>query len=484
MTNNLDITQLTESSDSKATLTNDATGDIDSALTASIEIEVHDSSPSVTEVPLAISSRAIELILVDGSPGPSGPFTVQLDAQARGLLYISNQTTFPASIEIDSQPGDVPVVGVGLEMLVIVDGVNVRAVAGGGGGGTGQFDNEVYVDKASAGGTAKIEYRTGGSGRARTGTLGNDDYTISVSPDGSVWVDAVVVDKDNGSVGLGIAPETDFQMRRTGGTAAFWLESEGDTAFRLVRITNNSFGGAFAFVKARGTFSAPANPNQNDTIGGVSYFGTPNYTAFWPAMQLLCTVIAATPSTTARDGRMVVNLGTGSSTTEFLRGEHATGLSMFGANIVIDQERNPRLRAYTVSTTPAHVAGKEIYLSDIQRGAISDGTNWVYLSGPTQHIVETGTTRNLSLADFDDLIVCSNASGCAYTILENSSVAIPIGGSITLLGTQNQVEFVQGSGVTLVTPASGSLVSAEAGALIMAIKTATNGWHITGWMAP
>lgn len=58
------------------------------------------------------------------------------------------------------------------------------------------------LDKASAGDDAAVTYTTASSGRARAGTLGDDDYHVEVSPDGSTWYPAVVASKDDGSVRL------------------------------------------------------------------------------------------------------------------------------------------------------------------------------------------------------------------------------------------------------------------------------------------
>ena len=40
-------------------------------------------------------------------------------------------------------------------------------------------------------------------GRAEIGLTGDDDFHIKVSPDGTSFTDALVIDKDNGYVGIG-----------------------------------------------------------------------------------------------------------------------------------------------------------------------------------------------------------------------------------------------------------------------------------------
>lgn len=56
------------------------------------------------------------------------------------------------------------------------------------------------INKAAAGDTASVIYQTGASDRAHVGLIGSDDLTVRVSPDGSTWHDAMVVDKDTGAV--------------------------------------------------------------------------------------------------------------------------------------------------------------------------------------------------------------------------------------------------------------------------------------------
>ena len=58
------------------------------------------------------------------------------------------------------------------------------------------------INKAAAGDTASTLYQTGYSGRAEYGLTGDDDFHVKVSPDGSTWHEALVVDKDDGTADL------------------------------------------------------------------------------------------------------------------------------------------------------------------------------------------------------------------------------------------------------------------------------------------
>lgn len=60
--------------------------------------------------------------------------------------------------------------------------------------------HQLKLNKANASDTASLLYQTNWSGRAEMGLAGNDDFSIKVSPDGSTFNDAIVVDKDDGKV--------------------------------------------------------------------------------------------------------------------------------------------------------------------------------------------------------------------------------------------------------------------------------------------
>lgn len=92
-------------------------------------------------------------------------------------------------------------------------------------------------------------------------------------------------------------------------------------------------------------------------------------------------------SSTARGTSMTIELAPeGSSTVQEVASFSAnSGLSLFGANPVIDQNRHHRLRSYTVATLPsASVAGQMIRVSDgnaHRQLAVSDGSSWRFPDG-------------------------------------------------------------------------------------------------------
>lgn len=62
--------------------------------------------------------------------------------------------------------------------------------------------HQVKVNKASVGATASLLFQTGFSGRAEMGLAGNDAFSIKVSADGTVFIDALSADPATGTVSL------------------------------------------------------------------------------------------------------------------------------------------------------------------------------------------------------------------------------------------------------------------------------------------
>ncbi|MEL7232502.1 MAG: DUF2793 domain-containing protein, partial [Pseudomonadota bacterium] len=68
-------------------------------------------------------------------------------------------------------------------------------------GGTG--DLRLTLNKETTGNVGSILFQSGWSGRAELGLVGNDDFSIRVSSDGTNWIDSVQIDGQSGHVGIG-----------------------------------------------------------------------------------------------------------------------------------------------------------------------------------------------------------------------------------------------------------------------------------------
>ena len=99
---------------------------------------------------------------------------------------------------------------------------------------------------------------------------------------------------------------------------------------------------------------------------------------------------------------------------------------------------------------------------------------------------QTGTTYTTVLLDAGKVITSSNASAVTVTIPPNSSVAYPVGSSITVISIgAGLTSFAQGAGVTITSTgavASAPVLRAQHSSAT-AIKTATDTWRVVGDIA-
>ncbi len=68
-------------------------------------------------------------------------------------------------------------------------------------------DHRLKINKNGVANIASVVFQTGYSGRAEIGTTGDDDFHFKVSPDGTTFHEAILLDKDDGSVSF---PNTTF----------------------------------------------------------------------------------------------------------------------------------------------------------------------------------------------------------------------------------------------------------------------------------
>jgi hypothetical protein len=274
----------------------------------------------------------------------------------------------------------------------------------------GDGDLGCTLNKEADADSVSILFQRAFSGRAEFGLIGDNDLIFKVSPDGSSWTEALRIDKDDGSLqtsagtnsapalrvsasegfydhGSGIGTNANLLAELPGGSGGLIaLRTEGAAQICSERHSSDNVAPEFVLLKSRNTISSPQAVVQNDELGrlvAMGYASSANRTAF----LLVVTVTAASPSSSDMQSRMTAWLppaGSG-SVSEIFRLEHATGMSMFGANVVIDQNRHLRLRSYTVATVPsASPAGQLIYVSNgtsNKRLAVSDGSNWRWPDG-------------------------------------------------------------------------------------------------------
>ena len=66
------------------------------------------------------------------------------------------------------------------------------------------------INKNAAGDTASLLFQTASSGRAEMGTAGDDNFHFKVSADGTIWKEAIVIDRSTGTASFPLTPRREF----------------------------------------------------------------------------------------------------------------------------------------------------------------------------------------------------------------------------------------------------------------------------------
>jgi len=77
------------------------------------------------------------------------------------------------------------------------------------------------LNKEAASDDGGLTLQTGFSSRALLGLLGDDDFTVKVSPNGSTFHQAITVDKDTGNVAIGAGSDANNRLLVSGQNSLF-----------------------------------------------------------------------------------------------------------------------------------------------------------------------------------------------------------------------------------------------------------------------
>lgn len=100
--------------------------------------------------------------------------------------------------------------------------------------------HQLKINKDAAGNTASVLFQTNFSGRAEFGLAGDDDFHVKVSPDGSTWHEAIVVNRSNGCA------RVTGQREQLTANRTYYVRTDGNDSNTGL---SNSSGGAFATIQ-------------------------------------------------------------------------------------------------------------------------------------------------------------------------------------------------------------------------------------------
>lgn len=258
---------------------------------------------------------------------------------------------------------------------------------------------QAKLNKNASSDTASVLFQTGWSGRAEFGTSGDDDWHVKVSPDGSIWHEALIADRSNGAVrlpagklGIGADPGTNTLM--VGGTTS--LQEASGVVRQTVRSTDSTAISLLAahadgvwsssyynFNRSRGSYSSESAVASPDVLGAVDFYGYDG-SDYRLGSRIICRV-----SGTVSGGVVPAKLGFFTTPPGGAQAERLTlleggnvGIGVSAPQTKLHVDGPIRCKSYTVGTAPsasAAGAGAQIYVSDETGGgvpAFSDGSNW------------------------------------------------------------------------------------------------------------
>ena len=142
-------------------------------------------------------------------------------------------------------------------------------------------DQRLKINKQAAADTASLLYQTNFSGRAELGLAGDDDFHFKVSANGSVWNEAIVIDKDTGAVTMpntapgGLADGDKGDITVSGGATVWTIDADavGDAKIRN-SIANSVIGRAANTTGDPADIAATADGQVLRLSGTTLGFGT------------------------------------------------------------------------------------------------------------------------------------------------------------------------------------------------------------------
>lgn len=171
MSNNLDLDQVAAHQAASEVTINDQAGQLDAALTESLEILVgNDNAATLTASEL---QRHNYFLLSPGSPAATALVTITLPAVVRGLFVVQNSTGQDVEISIPAQTWPVVEMADGEVFVLHADGTDCRAVGGGGGVDLGAITDQylLYNNGGVVGGLPQNTFVKADGSVSMTGTL-------------------------------------------------------------------------------------------------------------------------------------------------------------------------------------------------------------------------------------------------------------------------------------------------------------------------
>ncbi len=157
---------------------------------------------------------------------------------------------------------------------------------------SGPKDFSLYVSKGNASGSASIKFQNNLSSRTNMGLFGDDKFRIQVSNNATTWAESLVIDNNNGNIGIGTAnPGDKLTVAGTIAPSENGKYNLGSESNRFQKLYVNEIVGASTetqgFWQRTGTTLTPSTVTDSILLGAtvessaiIKLSGIPN-TASW-----------------------------------------------------------------------------------------------------------------------------------------------------------------------------------------------------------
>lgn len=492
MTDNLSLTQLSESQNNKEVTINSTNGELDAAITAVLTVEVNNTNAAT--VIQAQLQRASAVVIVEGTPAPTGPISLTYDAFSRGMFALINTTGQTVSSSISGQPAGAPTVPTNEAATLHMDGTNVRKVGGEGAGGGGVTTFTALSDTPGsyAGEANKAVVVNGLESALVFGNVATVFTALGDTPSSYVGEAGQLLAVN------GLESGVEF-VAGSGGVTTFTGLTDTPGSFvgeggRFMRV--NLAENAIEFIDAPGSTFVSLSDTPVNYTGAAGQAAIVNGTEdgmIFAAVASAFLGLSDTPATYAGQAGLFPRVNVAENALEFVA--VAGGITTFlgltdtpgtfvgegGKSVVVNNledalEFVDRITSFTdLDDTPANFTGQAGNVARVNAGA----TALEFYDPSVVELNAQAMSYTLVLADRGKIVRMNVASANDLTVPPNSSVAFAIGTIVTVrqAGT-GQTTIVEGSGVTINTPET--LLCRGQHATVSLVKVGTDEWDITG----
>ncbi|WP_334148030.1 DUF2793 domain-containing protein [Hyphomicrobium sp.] len=301
--------------------------------------------------------------------------------------------------------------------------------------------HQLKINKDDAGDTASVVFQTDFSGRAEFGLVGDDNFHVKVSADGSVWREAIVIDRSTGAVSVSglreaLAANRTYYVRTDGSDSNTGLSNTSggafltiDKAIQAAATLDLSIYNITISVGA-GTFTGSNTLRSMTGAGSVAISGAGAGSTIISVTGGHC--FAGQVSCSYTISNLTMQTTTSGSCINALNGCSVTLNSVaFGATAYYHVQLGYGGKVNTSGNYS--ISGGALYHVFNQQGAFSSAGRAVTLTGTPTF---TGYVRTLfgGLSEFQAMTFSGSATGLRYDVLGNGVIYANGGGASYLPG--------------------------------------------------